>query len=227
MLSSRQARASFPRVGSQTQFPRPLCRRPPRVTLSTCCLRLRETRSFAIYSSSDCISPVFPPPRVAAPESCVRQLIETKILTVLSGCSLNEIIIREVLASGRYRKHIERLQHRIAKARALTAGMLRSTGLTVENPAVEGFFLWAQLPTSLDAAQLVVEARSAGILLAPGSMFSLSGRCNNYLRFNVAYGSHPSLTQFLFKRCGFPAQRERSIQSAERKLPGVTESSAM
>ena len=46
---------------------------------------------------------------IAAPESCLRQLIENKILTVLSGCSLGESIIREVLASGRYRKHMERL----------------------------------------------------------------------------------------------------------------------
>ena len=50
------------RVGSQRQYLRPLCRRPPRVTLSTCRLPLREIPSFAICSSSDCISPAFPPP---------------------------------------------------------------------------------------------------------------------------------------------------------------------
>jgi DNA-binding transcriptional MocR family regulator len=138
---------------------------------------------------------------IAAPESCVRQLIENKILTVLSGCSLGESIIREVLASGRYRKHIERLQGRLAKARAFATGTLRSAGLNVENRALGGFFLWARLPGAMDAAELAVEARSSGILLAPGAMFSLSGCCNGYLRINVAYGSHPALLQFLGERC--------------------------
>jgi DNA-binding transcriptional MocR family regulator len=141
---------------------------------------------------------------IAAPERCLKQLIESKILTVLSGCALGEIIVREVLASGRYRKHIERLQNRLAKARALTLGMLRSAGLNVENPAVDGIFLWARLPMAVNAVQLAAEARADGILLAPGSMFSLSGRCDDYLRFNVAYGSHPLLKQFLeraLQRC--------------------------
>jgi hypothetical protein len=32
-------------------------------------------------------------------------------------------------------------------------------------------------------------------------MFSISGRCSDYLRINAAYGSEPALTQFLASHC--------------------------
>jgi DNA-binding transcriptional MocR family regulator len=138
---------------------------------------------------------------IAAPEGLVRQLIEAKILTVLSGSALDEFIIREVLASGKYRKYVERLRDRLTKARAFSIHVLRTAGLTIENPDHGGLFLWAQLPASVDTVGLALEARGAGILLAPGSLFSLSGGANDRLRFNAAYGTDPLLAQFLSERC--------------------------
>jgi DNA-binding transcriptional MocR family regulator len=138
---------------------------------------------------------------VAAPDGLVRQLIDAKILTVLSGSALDEFIIREVLASGKYRKYLERLRDRLTKARSLSVHMLRAAGLTVENPVDGGLFLWAQLPASVDTVGLASEAREAGILLAPGSMFSLSGGATDRLRFNAAYGTDPLLSQFLVEQC--------------------------
>ncbi|MGH9522130.1 MAG: PLP-dependent aminotransferase family protein, partial [Terriglobales bacterium] len=137
----------------------------------------------------------------AAPNGLIRQLIEAKILTALTGSALDEVIVREVLASGKYRKYIARLRDRLTKARSFTVQMLRFAGLRAENPADGGLFLWAQLPPSVDALALARHARGAGILLAPGLMFSLSGGANDRLRFNAAYGTDPSLVQFLAERC--------------------------
>ena len=70
-----------------------------------------------------------------------------------------------------------------------------------ESTGTEGIFLWCRLPPHVHPEQLFVEARAAGILLAKGSLFSISGQSNEYVRINAAYGSEPALTQFLGMRC--------------------------
>jgi len=141
---------------------------------------------------------------IAAPEALVPQLVDSKILGVLSGSALDEFV-RELLASGKYRKHTERLRDRLAKARAAATHALHRAGMTIERAAADGIFLWCKLPAGVDAERLSADARAAGILLAKGAMFSLSGQSAAYLRINVAYGSDPTLTQFLESRCAAAA----------------------
>jgi DNA-binding transcriptional MocR family regulator len=142
---------------------------------------------------------------IAAPESLVPQLIDSKILGVLSGSALDEFVLREMLASGKYRKHTERLRDRLGTARAAATNALRRAGLSIEPSAAEGIFLWCRLPAGVDSERLCVDARAVGILLAKGAMFSISGQGGAYLRINVAYGSDPTLTQFLEARCAAAA----------------------
>jgi len=132
----------------------------------------------------------------------VPRLIDSKILSVLSGSALDEFVLRELLASGKYRKHTERLRDRLGKARAAAAAALGRAGMAVEQSATDGIFLWSRLPAGVDSQRLCVDARLEGILLANGSMFSISGQSAEYLRINAAYGSDPALTQFLGTRCG-------------------------
>jgi DNA-binding transcriptional MocR family regulator len=142
---------------------------------------------------------------IAAPEALVPRLVDSKILGVLSGSALDEFVLRELLASGKYRKHTERLRDRLAKARAAASRALRDAGMTIERSAADGLFLWCRLPAGVDSERLSADARAAGILLAKGAMFSISGQCAAYLRINVAYGSDPVLTQFLEARCAAAA----------------------
>jgi len=138
---------------------------------------------------------------IAAPEALVPQLIDSKILGLLSGSALDEFVLRELLASGKYRKHTERLRDRLGKARAAAASSLRRAGMTIEQTAADGIFLWCRLPAGVDSERLSFDARAAGILLAKGAMFSISGQSAAYLRINAAYGSEPALTQFLAAHC--------------------------
>ncbi len=138
---------------------------------------------------------------IAAPEALVPQLVDSKILAVLSGSALDEFVLRELLASGKYRKHTERLRDRLGPARATSIAALRRAGLIIEQSATDGIFLWCRLPTGVDPERLCVDARAIGILLAKGTMFSISGQGHGYLRINAAYGDEPILWRFLESRC--------------------------
>ncbi len=137
---------------------------------------------------------------IAAPEALVPQLVDSKILGVLSGSALDEFVLRELLASGKYRKHTERVRDRLAGSRAAAIRALERAGMVMERTAADGIFLWCRLPAGVDPERLAADARSVGILLAKGAMFSISGQSAGHLRINVAYGSDPVLTQFLERR---------------------------
>jgi DNA-binding transcriptional MocR family regulator len=162
-------------------------------------------RVIYIGSFTKVLSPAIRLGFLAASDNLVPPLIDEKILSVLTGSALGEVVVREVLASGKYRRHLDRLRDRLAKARANSTGLLQAAGLEVTNPPEGGLFLWSRLPAGLDADALAVEARRAGILLAPGSMFSLATPRNGHLRFNAAYANDSRLLEFMAARCRLSA----------------------
>jgi DNA-binding transcriptional MocR family regulator len=139
---------------------------------------------------------------VATRDELLRPLVEGKLLGVLSGSALSEFVLREVLDGGKYRRHVERLRDRVAKARAAASRLLVSAGLTVEISGGEGIFVWARLPSQVDPDRLSLDAQAQGILLAKGALFSPTGQCGDCLRFNVAYAADPVLIEFLSARTG-------------------------
>jgi DNA-binding transcriptional MocR family regulator len=62
-----------------------------------------------------------------------------------------------------------------------------------------GPFLWAKLPTSLDAPGVLRLAKSQGIVLAPGDMFRPDGRHTGHYRLNVAFAGDELLQSFVEK----------------------------
>ena len=50
-----------------------------------------------------------------------------------------------------------------------------------------GYFLWVQLPDSIDALQVHRLALEQGISVAPGPMFSAQRGFGNYLRLNYGH----------------------------------------
>jgi DNA-binding transcriptional MocR family regulator len=141
---------------------------------------------------------------IATHPGLIAELIQRKVLAVLSSSTLTEAIVAEVLDGGRYRRHIERVRTRLARMRADSQRSLGSAGVTFDKNEIAGMFLWGQLPESTNMDQLVRDARGRAILLAKGSLFSPSKADIPRLRFNVAHSAAPELLQFL--REGLPAR---------------------
>ncbi len=134
---------------------------------------------------------------VAADAALVSRLVERKVLTVLSGSTLLECFVSEVLGGGRYKKHVEHTRARLARMRRDARVALQSAGIEFDAAPGEGIFLWGRVPGAAPVEQLVRRARDHSILLASGTLFSPVQGCGQWLRFNVAHSNSPPLVQFL------------------------------
>jgi DNA-binding transcriptional MocR family regulator len=58
-----------------------------------------------------------------------------------------------------------------------------------------GYVLWVELNTKYDAVKLADKAKEYGIYIAPGQLFSATGKYRNCLRFNFIDGSQEVRTE--------------------------------
>lgn len=126
------------------------------------------------------------------------QLADHKMLVGLTSPEINERILLKVLSEGHYRKHVERLQQRVEHARDSAQRKLEHIGLKLFTPHGAGMLIWAD--TGMDANVLAAEAHEAGILLAPGSLFSPSQQASSWMRFNVATSQASATLRWLGER---------------------------
>ncbi len=150
-----------------------------------------------VGSYSKLIGPALRVGFVAADAALIPQLVERKLLSVLSGSALLESFVSEVLDGGRYKRHVERTRARLARMRRDARAALEAAGVEFEAAPGEGIFLWGRVPDSAPVEQLVRRARDHSILLARGALFSPTRGCSQWLRFNAAHSTSPPLLQFL------------------------------
>ena len=117
-----------------------------------------------------------------------------------STAALNEFVLLELLAAGRVRKHLDRLQQKLATARRAATKQLRQAGILLEHPAEGGLFLWGSVPQGVDVDELVKDAFRNGLLLSRGATFMADGRPDPHLRFNVVFSQHERLASYLRER---------------------------
>lgn len=134
---------------------------------------------------------------VAADAALVARLVERKVLSVLSGSTLLECFVSEVLDGGRYKRHVEQLRLRLARMRRDARHALQAAGIEFDGLIGEGMFLWGRVPEQAPVDELVQRAREHSILLARGALFSPVHGCRQWLRFNVTHSNSPPLLQFL------------------------------
>lgn len=159
-------------------------------------------RVFYINSFTKVLSPALRVGYLVAHSKFIAPLVERKVLSVLSGSSLQESLVAHALQSGRYQAHLNYLQTKLVKARMSAEQELTSTGIRFDHQALEGMFMWGKVPDEVDIDKLIDDAFDQRIFLSKGSLFSPTGAFSRHLRFNVAYSSNPQLIAFLRKAIG-------------------------
>jgi DNA-binding transcriptional MocR family regulator len=156
-----------------------------------------------IYFSSFCkvLSPALRLGYVAADPALLKPLMREKIYSLLTTPALNELVLLELLSTGRFRKHVDRLQQRLGTARAIAATRLREVGIELHQMADAGLFLWSRLPAGANVTELVKEAYRRDIVMAQGGTFRpVAGTADDHIRFNVAASQDVRLANFLGER---------------------------
>src|SRR5690606_5763685 len=95
-----------------------------------------------------------------------RDLADQKLLVSLTSPELGERLVHQILAEGQYRKVVERLRGRIARAMEPAMRNLESAGLRLFHEPAAGMFLWARVEADLDTTPIAAAAQTHGIVLA-------------------------------------------------------------
>jgi DNA-binding transcriptional MocR family regulator len=123
---------------------------------------------------------------IAAKPDWIDGLTDLKIAISFGGGRLAAELVLNVLSDGGYRKHVETLRGRLARAMHDVTGRLRDMGIVPWLEPRAGMFLWCRLPEGIDATDVARAALARDVVLAPGNAFSLSQTATGFMRFNVS-----------------------------------------
>ena len=100
--------------------------------------------------------------------------------------TLPQLAIASFIRQGGYDKHLRNMRQKYRKARDTMLKGIKQyfpQGTLVSYPE-GGFVLWVELPSQYDAVKLAEQAKTKGVIVAPGQLFSATGKYRNCLRFN-------------------------------------------
>jgi DNA-binding transcriptional MocR family regulator len=124
---------------------------------------------------------------IAARADWIEGLVDLQLATGFGGASaFAAALIDEVLAGGGYRKHMDEVRQRLARARKRAIARLAPLGVTPWIVPGSGFYLWCRLPPGRDGAEVAPRCLARKVVLAPGNVFSVSQSAAGFARFNVA-----------------------------------------
>jgi len=119
------------------------------------------------------------------------RILQVKMALSVATPTPTQLAVGAYLASGAYPRHLRKARALYASNVARMAeavGACFPDGTRVSRPR-GGFVLWVEVPPPFDSLRLYEEARKRGISVAPGSIFSLTGKFRNALRLNAAVWS--------------------------------------
>jgi len=111
-----------------------------------------------------------------------------KMMVNLATSSPSQLAIAEFLSTGGYDHHLRSIRRIYSRNMSqMTDAVARCfpTGTRTTRPA-GGFMLWVEMPSAIDAIALYHRALERGISIAPGPLFSLSGKYPNYIRLSTS-----------------------------------------
>ncbi|ENX41229.1 PLP-dependent aminotransferase family protein [Acinetobacter sp. NIPH 2100] len=134
---------------------------------------------------------------IATKPEWIEDLTDIKIATCFGGSNLSSEILFAALTDGNYRKYLDELKVRLAKAMDATIKQLEKLGITAWTHPSAGIFVWCELPEHFDTARIAQRCLENGVILAPGNAFSQSQNFKNFIRFNVAQSLQPKVFEVL------------------------------
>jgi len=139
-------------------------------------------------SFSKCLAPGY---RIGwvLPGRQLQHVARLQLASTLSASAPAQEALANYLAQGRYDHHLRALRRKLASnQQAMTYAISRHFPAgTASTRPTGGYFVWLQLPPSVDALVLHQQALDQGISIAPGPIFSPQHGFGNCLRLNYGH----------------------------------------
>lgn len=112
-----------------------------------------------------------------------------KYVSSLANTSLSQLALADYLESGRYERYLRDARGIYASnvarmSEAIAHHFPQETRLTQPQG---GFVLWVELPGEVDTLDLAQRALQRGVSIAPGPLFSPTGKYRSFLRISCAW----------------------------------------
>ena len=126
-----------------------------------------------------------------------RQIERLKYSHSISTATLPQMAVAEFLAKGGYDRHLRGLRAKFAQNTQRIQQHVAihfPAGTSISTPA-GSYFLWVDLPASIDTLELQQHALAHQIAVAPGPIFSARSKYSSSLRINCGFGWDERLAQ--------------------------------
>src|SRR5262249_13555746 len=130
-----------------------------------------------------------------APGRYIEEVAIAKRATSVFTAHQSQLAIAEFIATGAYDHHLRRLRGFVrdnARRMMQCIGESFPADCRVTQPT-GGFVLWIELPRKVDAIELFRRAQTKNIIIAPGPLFTMSNRYNNFIRLSYSEAWSPAL----------------------------------
>lgn len=126
-----------------------------------------------------------------APGKFQSEIEQLKLMMNVATASPTQLAVAEFMAGGGYDRHLRVIRKIYARQVAVMGeaiGKYFPEGTRVTRPA-GGFVVWVEMPERVNALKLYELAIGHRIAIAPGPIFSASGKYRNNIRLNAAHWS--------------------------------------
>jgi DNA-binding transcriptional MocR family regulator len=123
-----------------------------------------------------------------APGRYFERVRELKLTTTIATPTLMQLALADFAASGDYARHLRKLARFSAEQVSTFSRLIEQSfpsGTRLSRPA-GGYVLWVEMPRAVDSIVLFQQAVAMKINVAPGPLFSSTGRFRNCLRISCA-----------------------------------------
>ncbi|WP_312120757.1 aminotransferase-like domain-containing protein [Kosakonia cowanii] len=123
-----------------------------------------------------------------APGRYLDRVIHKKYAAIGTNVPSTQLAVAAFIRDGHYHRHVRRMRQVYQQRLAIYTCWVRQyfpCNICVTRPQ-GGFLLWVELPESVDMVCVARQLCRLKIQIAPGSLFSASGKYRNCLRLNCA-----------------------------------------
>ena len=184
-----------------------------------CLKSLDETgRVIYITSFSKSLIPALRLGAVVATPGQLAAFTQKKQTADLVSSSLMQSALAEFLRRGYYENHLQRVRELYRERRDAACQTLNDVLPEMRYWTPKGgLSMWLQLPAEIDEAQLLVQARKRGLVVARGEPFFARPQPRGFLRLSFASVSRPKFRQAANTLADLLKEQRRSLQRPAQK----------